>query len=374
MSNRVSFLLVSSLRLLVLAGCSAAGGGTSGTLKVTYDANGASAGSVPIDSNVYAADDVVTVLGNTGTPPLSKNLVAHASSQLFRLVSSAQPQIGLSLTTLSFSANQGGANPIEQTISVTNAGSGTLDLLSVNVSYSAGSGWLNATLDSPNADTTLRVRPITGSLGGGTYSATITVFSGDFGVNPQTVAITFTVASLPQVVAPTFSPPAGSYLSAQSVTISTTTPGAYIRYTTDGSTPTSTVGTLYSGSINVGVSQTLKAIAYESGWAESTVATAAYTISGASYAFAGWNTRADGTGTTYAPGQTFIITSNVTLYAVWSAGAKFEGRPFDSPRVRLSRPETICYQWSGASESAHEKRKLGDELVSQIAGAWSRKS
>lgn len=35
------------------------------------------------------------------------------------------------------------------------------------------------------------------------------------------------------------------------------------------------------------------------------------------YVFAGWNTAADGTGTTYAPGASLTITSGVTLYAVW---------------------------------------------------------
>ena len=38
------------------------------------------------------------------------------------------------------------------------------------------------------------------------------------------------------------------------------------------------------------------------------------------YTFAGWNTKADGTGTTYAAGTgTFTISSNTTLYAKWTA-------------------------------------------------------
>jgi len=65
---------------------------------------------------------------------------------------------------------------------------------------------------------------------------------------------------------------AGTYSSAQSVTISTTTTGASIRYTTDGvTTPTETVGTLYSSAITVSATTTIKAIAYKNGMSDSTV-------------------------------------------------------------------------------------------------------
>jgi len=50
----------------------------------------------------------------------------------------------------------------------------------------------------------------------------------------------------------------------QTVTLSTTTPGAAIRYTIDGSTPTETAGTVYSGPVAVNSSGTIRAIAYES--------------------------------------------------------------------------------------------------------------
>ncbi len=74
--------------------------------------------------------------------------------------------------------------------------------------------------------------------------------------------------------------PAGSYSSAQSVTISTATSGATIRYTTDGSTPSSTVGTVYVSPVAVSSSLTIKAIAYKTGMSDSLVASAAYTITG----------------------------------------------------------------------------------------------
>jgi hypothetical protein len=81
------------------------------------------------------------------------------------------------------------------------------------------------------------------------------------------------------VATPSFSPAAGTYSSAQTVTISDSTSGASIRYTTDGSTPSETAGTLYSGPVSISATATLKAIAFESGDTDSAVASATYTIS-----------------------------------------------------------------------------------------------
>ncbi len=83
-----------------------------------------------------------------------------------------------------------------------------------------------------------------------------------------------------QVAAPTFNPPAGSYGSGQSVMINSATAGAFIRYTTDGSTPSSTVGTVYLGAVAVSSSLTLKAIAYKTGMVDSLVTSASYVITG----------------------------------------------------------------------------------------------
>ncbi|MGO9310322.1 MAG: chitobiase/beta-hexosaminidase C-terminal domain-containing protein [Spirochaetia bacterium] len=81
------------------------------------------------------------------------------------------------------------------------------------------------------------------------------------------------------VAAPAFSPAEGVFAAAQSVTLSTSTEGAQIRFTTDGSAPTSTTGTVYSGPIQVSSTTTIRAMASKTGWADSPVVSATYTIS-----------------------------------------------------------------------------------------------
>jgi hypothetical protein len=80
-----------------------------------------------------------------------------------------------------------------------------------------------------------------------------------------------------QVATPTFTPSAGSYGSAQTVTISCSTSGATIHYTIDGSTPTSTSPT-YANAFGVSSTTTVKAIGILSGDTNSNVASATYTI------------------------------------------------------------------------------------------------
>jgi hypothetical protein len=89
------------------------------------------------------------------------------------------------------------------------------------------------------------------------------------------------------VATPVFSPGGGTYGTAQNVSISDSTGGASIRYTLDGSTPTSTTGTLYSGAVNISSTATLKAVGYESGDTTSAVASATYTISTSEGPFGG---------------------------------------------------------------------------------------
>ncbi|MFI6099843.1 chitobiase/beta-hexosaminidase C-terminal domain-containing protein [Lentzea sp. NPDC051213] len=94
----------------------------------------------------------------------------------------------------------------------------------------------------------------------------------------DTPHFSYTHNSAPAPVAtPTFSPPGGTYPSTQTVTISTATSGATIRYTVDGSTPTAS-SPLYSGPISVPSSRTVNAIGIKAGQPNSAVGSAAYVI------------------------------------------------------------------------------------------------
>jgi uncharacterized repeat protein (TIGR03803 family) len=86
------------------------------------------------------------------------------------------------------------------------------------------------------------------------------------------------IIPVPPVAAPVFVPAAGTYTSAQTVTMMSASSGASIRYTTDGSTPTETKGTLYSGPVGISSTTILNAIAYESRFTDSSVTSGTYTI------------------------------------------------------------------------------------------------
>lgn len=87
---------------------------------------------------------------------------------------------------------------------------------------------------------------------------------------------TYTIVNTPAAT-PTFSIPAGTYTSAQTVSLSDTTFGAVIYYTIDGTTPTA-ASMQYSTPISVSESETIQAIATANTYVQSAVASAAYTI------------------------------------------------------------------------------------------------
>src|SRR5579864_1666733 len=144
---------------------------------------------------------------------------------------------------------------------------------SIKLSDTTSGASIHYTTDgsTPSASSTTYTSAISVSA-----SETINAIAIASGYNNSTVA-TGTYTILVPAATPTFSPSPGTYNAAQSVTLSDTTSGASIHYTTDGSTPSAS-STTFTSPISVSTSQTINAIAIASGYNNSAMATGAYTI------------------------------------------------------------------------------------------------
>jgi len=89
-----------------------------------------------------------------------------------------------------------------------------------------------------------------------------------------------TIVDAGKVVKPEFNIDSGTYQTSVTVNISSKTSGATIRYTTDGSNPSKSNGTVYSGSFAITQSCVLKAIAYAEDLNPSSIASINITITG----------------------------------------------------------------------------------------------
>jgi hypothetical protein len=81
----------------------------------------------------------------------------------------------------------------------------------------------------------------------------------------------------PTTAAPLLAPAPGVYATAQTVSLTDSTPGAVIHYTTDGSTPTYS-STVYTGPITIGATGTIQAIAFGPASAPSAVTGGTYSV------------------------------------------------------------------------------------------------
>ena len=97
------------------------------------------------------------------------------------------------------------------------------------------------------------------------------------GKSASAVASAGYTINLNAAATPTFNPAGGTYSGTQQVTINDETSGANLYYTLDGNVPTAN-STLYTGAVTISKSATLSAIAVASGYANSGVNSAVYTI------------------------------------------------------------------------------------------------
>lgn len=118
-----------------------------------------------------------------------------------------------------------------------------------------------------------------------------------------------------QVATPTFSVAAGTYTSAQSVSIACETDDASIYYTTDGTAPT-TSSTPYTAAIAVSATTTIKAIAVKEGMENSEIAEATYTIDAESVVY---SLSPVATGSNSSPHNSYTAAATTTISKIgWS--------------------------------------------------------
>ncbi|BFU93628.1 MAG: hypothetical protein NTNFB02_03500 [Nitrospira sp.] len=133
------------------------------------------------------------------------------------------PAIGLSPTSLSFTAQQGSGNPAAQTVTISNTGGGTLTW-----SANDSAAWLALSPASGTGNGAVTLTASTGSLTAGSYSGSVTVSA--TGATPVTIPVAFTVTPAPVPPAIGLSPTSLSFTAqqgsgnpaAQTVTISNT--------------------------------------------------------------------------------------------------------------------------------------------------------
>jgi hypothetical protein len=171
-------------------------------------------------ANTYTS--TVTLSGAAGVTPVTVPVTFTVTA------APVPPAIGASPTALSFTATAGGANPANQTLSISNTGGGTL-----NWSASDSATWLTLSPASGTGNGTVTLSATTGTLAANTYTSTVTL-SGAAGVTPVTVPVTFTVTAAPNI---TLNPSSLTYTATEGAanptnqTVSLTTSGGTLNWT-----------------------------------------------------------------------------------------------------------------------------------------------
>jgi len=146
---------------------------------------------------------------------------------------------------------------------------------------------------------------------------------------------TFNPGGGEQAATPTFNPPPGAFTAPINVTLSCTTPGATIRYTTNGSTPTET-STAYSNPIPVSANTTIKAIAYAQGFLPSYMATANYMFAVPIQTLTQLREQTPGDGTVYKLTGQVVLTFQQSFRNQKYVQDSFAGILIDDPSGILS--------------------------------------
>jgi len=212
-------------------------------------------GSFPTTSSTSCANPCILTVSTTTTIKAIASGGGYAASN----VSVATYTIAASAPTFSPAA---GTYYTPLSVTLSDATSGVLIYYTTNGSF--------PTTSSPSCSSPCMIPVST--------TTTIRAMAAGNGISQSNTSVAvYTIAAN----TPTFSPGSGTYSSPQSVTISDTTSGATIYYTTDGSFPTTSSPSCSNPcTITVSTTSTIRAMAAGNGISQSGVAVSTYTITG----------------------------------------------------------------------------------------------
>jgi len=184
-------------------------------LIMKLDANGEIPGCNIMRSFDAVVTDTSAITTNTSAVPQQSSVVSSDTNVFPQdtaavrnvICDNSLPTIGLSPTNFSFTATQGGSNPSNQSLSISNTGGGTLNwLVSDNATWLS----LSPTSGTNSGTVTLSVN-ITG-LTAGTYNATITITATGATNSPVSIPAALTVNAPPTIG---YSPTSFSFTATQ---------------------------------------------------------------------------------------------------------------------------------------------------------------
>ncbi|HEV2576218.1 MAG TPA: chitobiase/beta-hexosaminidase C-terminal domain-containing protein [Acidobacteriaceae bacterium] len=320
---------VGSANLFGVTAGSAAGTPTFSPAAGTYT----SVQTVTISDATPGATIYYTTDGTTPTTSSTKytGSITVSSSEAINAIAVVSGLSNSAVATADYTLNL----PLTQTPALSVATGTYTSIQTVKITDSTLGAKIYYTTDgsTPTTSSTPYKSPITVST-----SETLNAIAVATGYAPSAVATANYTINL-TVTSPTFSPAAGTFTTIQTVTIADTTPGASIYYTTDGSTP-STSSNLYSGPVQVLGSETINATGVLTGYANSPVASATYTLN---LPQAATPTISLGSGT-YTVSQPVTIsdtTTGATIYYTVDGSTPTTSSKVYSGALTLSATETL---------------------------------
>jgi hypothetical protein len=271
----------------------------------------------------------------------TSNTVATVNSTLTNFNPAAQYTLPpYSMTVLTWGGGTATTTPTAATPVFTTAAGTYTSPVSVGITDTTPNATIYYTTNgsTPTASSTPYTGPITVSS-----SETVQAIAVASGYNNSaaasaayTVSVAATQPTSPAAT-PVITPGAGSYMAAQTVSITDATAGATIYYTTNGTTPT-TSSTVYKGSFSAAVPGTVEAIATATGYKTSAVASVSYTA--AALATPVFSPAAG----TYSAAQKVTITDatpNVTIYYTTNGTTPTSSSTEYTAPITVSSTETL---------------------------------